>query len=105
MTTNPNAIAVNTAGNVVAFGQSSNVAAYPWSPGYGTKFANPSPTPSSAVDAAAFNSLDDAIAVAGFRSGTQVHAYAWNNVTGFGTKFSDPSPSFLGNGVAVTFTN
>ena len=98
-------LAVNTAGNVVLFGQGYNSAAYPWSPGYGTKFAAPASASSTNAGFLAFNSLDDAVATAGFRNPPQVDAWAWNNASGFGTKFAQPSPSFLGNSFSLTFTN
>lgn len=77
------------------------VSAYPWSSGFGTKYADPSTSVGGVGRDVAFNPAGTAIAIAGDIT-PFVSAYPWS--AGFGTKYADPStlPAALGLGVAFS---
>ena len=74
--------------------------------GFGTKFANPSPTLSS-QDGVAFSPLGDAIAVVSAFASPSMNAYPWSDSSGFGTRFANPAtmpaPYVLGPPLALAF--
>ena len=62
--------------------------AYPWSSGFGSKYADPASLPGSAVFAVDFSPSGNDIAVA--NSNTPfISAYPWSS--GFGTKYANPA--------------
>jgi hypothetical protein len=88
-----NAIAVSHA-------NSPHVSAYPWSSGFGTKYANPASAVISLGYDVAFSANGDAIAVA-YDTPDYINAYAWSS--GFGTKYSSPATLPADFAIGVTF--
>lgn len=80
-------------GDAVAFAHqnSPNLTVYPWSSGFGTKFANPATLPQASSDVA-FRPGGDVIVSAG---SPNPDAYAWSN--GFGTRFANPANPIAAN--------
>jgi hypothetical protein len=90
---------------------SPQITAYPWSAGFGTKYANPAVAPGGVVSSASFSQAGDFLALASSTgSAPYGQAYAFS-AAGFGTKFSPPSwPVGAGGGTSapgrtVDFTN
>ena len=91
---------------VAHFG-SPNISAYPWSSGFGTKYADPATLPTGRGEQVAFKPQGDAIAVAHSTS-PHVTAYPWSS--GFGTKYANPATlppagygvAFRADAIAVT---
>ena len=75
---------------------------YPWSAGFGTKYANPSVLPTGQGLGVAFNPAGTAIAVAHTTS-PFITAYPWS--AGFGTKYANPSTLPTGTGTEVAFSS
>jgi len=76
------------------------ISVYPWSAGFGTKYADPSTLPTGVGRSVAFNTLGTAIAVTHSTS-PYISVYPWS--AGFGTKYADPSTLPTGNFIGVTF--
>ena len=78
------------------------ISTYPWSAGYGTKYANPATLPgSTAAYSVSFNSTGTAIAVSGFGS-PYVSTYPWR--PGFGTKYANPATLPGSSSLGVAFS-
>jgi hypothetical protein len=77
------------------------VSAYPWSGGFGTKYANPSTLPTGTGRGVSFNPVDTAIAVA-HPTTPYISTYPWS--AGFGTKYANPSTLPTGTGFGVSFS-
>ena len=77
------------------------ISTYPWSAGFGTKYADPSTLPPSTGRGVSFNSTGTAIAVAHDIT-PFISAYPWS--VGFGTKYANPStlPTSTGNSVSFS---
>ena len=90
--------------STIAVGHSTTpfISAYPWSSGFGTKYANPSTLPTGIGTGVSFNPAGTAIAVA-HATLPFISAYPWS--AGFGTKYANPSTLPTGNGEAVAFSN
>ena len=73
-------------------GVSPYVLAYPWLPGsgFGTKYADPTVTPTSGVTNVAFSPNGRVIFLGGTVS-PYIQAYSWTQESGFGTKYANPS--------------
>lgn len=75
--------------------------AYPWSSGFGTKYANPSPALANVSNTGGMTAAGDAV-IASYYASPYAYAYAWAN--GFGSRYSDPgttpAPTY-----AIDFTN
>ena len=84
----------------VVHNNSPYVTAYPWSAGFGTKYANPSTLPGGLSYGVAFKPQGDAIAVGGYNS-PYVTAYPW--AAGFGSKYSNPATLPPANSFGVAF--
>jgi len=72
------------------------VAAWPWSPGYGTKYANPDIT-GLATSVALAVSPDGTVVVVGMNVSPWIAAWKWNDVTGWGARYAN-----LNIGLAAT---
>jgi Flp pilus assembly protein TadG len=96
------AVSFNPAGNVIVVGHALTpfVTAYPWSAGFGTKYANPATLPPSNVNDAAFIADGTVLALAHDNT-PYISAYAWSS--GFGTKYADPATLPTGTGRGVDF--
>ncbi len=79
------------------------VSAYPWSAGFGAKFANPATLPASTGRGPAFSDANDALAVA-HDTTPFVTAYPWSGA-GFGVKFANPGTLPTGNGRGTAYTD
>ena len=92
----------NPAGTNVAFAHITSpfVTAYPWSSGFGTKYANPASLPVAAGRALDFSTNGAAIVV-GQDGSPRVSAYPWSS--GFGTKYTAPASSPAGVALGVRF--
>jgi hypothetical protein len=77
------------------------ISAYPWSNGFGSKYANPATLPPSTGYGTAFSPSGAHIAVVHWGA-ISISAYPWSN--GFGTKYADPAtlPPSIGCGVAFS---
>jgi len=85
----------------IAHSSSPFISAYPWSAGFGTKYANPGTLPTGIGFGVAFNRAGDAIAVAHSSLTPFISAYPWS--AGFGTKYSNPATLPTGEGLGVAF--
>lgn len=85
-------------GLYVAVGvQGPNFSVYPWSAGWGTRYAAPATYPGIVVGVS-FNNDDTVLGYSNQSAGYAVMgAYAWSS-GGFGTKFADPAGIQSGNG-------
>ena len=83
----------------VAHNNSPRVSAYPFSAGFGTKYANPATLPASNGNGVAFTAGSIAVA---HNNTPFVSAYPFS--AGFGTKYANPAtlPDSDGNGVAFS---
>ena len=90
----------SSAAIAVAHFTSPYISVYPWSAGFGTKYANPSTLPTGLGLGVAFNPTDTAIAVA-YDVSPFISVYPWS--TGFGTKYANPATLPTGTGRNVTF--
>jgi hypothetical protein len=83
----------------IAHFNSPYISAYPWSAGFGTKYAAPVTTPTGTGESVAYSVQGDAIAVAHGTS-PYITAYPWS--AGYGTKYANPAtlPTGVGQGVA-----
>ena len=97
-------LSFNAAGNIVAFGHQSmqQVSVFPWNPGVGTRYSNPSPALNGPGSDVAFNPAGNVIAVTS-NAANYLNAWPWSNSTGFGTKYSTPSGSPSSSGTGVQF--
>ena len=86
----------------VAQDASPYVSTYPWSAGFGTKYANPATLPTGTGTSVAFNSAGTAIAVAHYTTPC-ISTYPWS--AGFGTKYADPATLPTNEGLGVAFSN
>ena len=84
----------------VAHFTSPSITAYPWNPGFGTKYSDPGTLPVGHGYGVAFTPSGNAIAV-GHTNSPYITAYPWN--PGFGTKYSNPGTLPTGIGCDVTF--
>jgi hypothetical protein len=82
----------------VAHTTSPYVTAWPWSAGFGTKYADPATLPAGNAKEVAFVTSDIAVAHA---TSPYVTAYPWS--AGFGTKYSNPATLPTGGGYGVVF--
>lgn len=86
----------------VAYLASPYVNVYPWSAGFGTKYANPATLPTDFGFEVAFNPADTAIAVAHDVT-PYISTYPWS--AGFGTKYANPATLPDGQGSDVAFNS
>jgi hypothetical protein len=84
----------------VAHATSPYISVYPWSSGFGTKYANPATLPAGTGYAVTFSPDGANIAVAHISS-PFISVYPWSS--GFGTKYADPATLPTGGGVGVAF--
>ena len=77
------------------------ISAYPWSSGFGTKYADPATPPASTGNGVDFSPNGTDIAIA-HNTTPFISVYPWTSGTGFGTKYANPAtlPTGTGNGVA-----
>jgi len=87
-------------GNQIAVAHDSSpfISAYPFSAGFGTKYADPGTLPVGRGYGVAFNS--DSIAV-GHQSSPSITAYPFS--AGFGTKYANPATLFTNDGRGIAF--
>ena len=85
----------------VAHSTSPYISAYPWSSGFGTKYANPATLPTGSGYGVAF-SPDGATIAFAYSASPYISAYPWSS--GFGTKYADPSVLPTGTSRAVAFS-
>ena len=78
------------------------ISVYPWSAGFGTKYANPSTLSTGNSIGVSFNPSGTAIAVAHATS-PFISTYPWS--AGFGTKYANPSTLPTGTGADVSFSD
>jgi hypothetical protein len=76
--------------------------AYSWSNGFGTKYSDPSTTPTNDAFAISFSSSGNSIAVT-HDATPYVSVYPWSN--GFGTKYANPATLPASTGRAVAFNS
>jgi hypothetical protein len=97
-------LSFNAAGNIVAFGHQSmqQISVFPWNPGVGTRYSNPSPALNGSGTDVAFNPAGNVIAVTS-SAANYLNAWPWSNSTGFGTKYSTPSGSPSNQATGVQF--
>ena len=85
----------------VAHSTTPFISVYPWSAGFGTKYADPGTLPPNTGYGVAFSPSGDTIAVV---HGTTpfISVYPWS--AGFGTKYANPGtlPASTGRGVAFS---
>ena len=89
------------ASSVVAVAHSTApyITVYPWSSGFGTKYANPATAVTTTGRDVVFNPAGDVIAVAMNSGAMPFNSYVWSS--GFGTKYADPTGSaYNGKGLA-----
>jgi hypothetical protein len=86
----------------VAHLSSPFISVYPWSSGFGTKYADPAtlPTGNPSLGSVDFSPDGANIAVSYFTS-PYISVYPWSS--GFGTKYADPATLPTGGGVGVAF--
>jgi len=77
------------------------ISTYPWSPGFGAKFANPATSLQATGNDVSFSPSGTDIAVA-YSDDPYISTYPWS--PGFGSKFADPATSVQGPGGGVAFT-
>ena len=83
----------------VAHATTPYISTYPWSSGFGTKYADPAVLPTGNGRNVIFNPAGTVIAVA-HDTTPYILTYPWSS--GFGTKYADPAvlPTGVGYGVA-----
>ena len=86
----------------VAYNDTPFISTYPWSAGFGTKYANPATLPTSVGRGVSFNPAGTAIAVAHDVS-PFISTYPWS--AGFGTKYANPATLPTDSGYGVAFSN
>ena len=84
----------------IAHQDSPFITAYPWSSGFGTKYADPATLPANDGYGVAFSASGNDIAVA-HRGTPFITAYPWSS--GFGTKYADPATIPADNGRSVAW--
>ena len=84
----------------VSYFTSPYISVYPWSSGFGTKYADPATLPAGAGYAVTFSPDSANIAVAHDIS-PYISVYPWSS--GFGTKYADPATLPTGIGLGVAF--
>ena len=96
-------VAFNPAGTDIAVAHTTTpfVSVYPWSAGFGTKYADPATPPASTGNGVDFSPNGTDIAIA-HNTTPFISVYPWTSGTGFGTKYANPAtlPTGTGNGVA-----
>jgi hypothetical protein len=77
--------------------------AWPWAPGFGTRYADPAVAPDGAVNGVRFHPSGLAVAVANGGITRRTDAWAWSS-SGFGTKYANAptQPAGSGNGIAFS---
>jgi hypothetical protein len=95
-------LAFNSAGNTISFAHQSmqRVSTFPWNPGVGTKYADPSPALTNAGSDVAFNPAGNVIAVTG-QDSPYFNAWPWG--PGYGTKYTSPGNRPTGGAYGVKF--
>lgn len=91
----PTGITFNPSGSVIAMGgvDSPFIHAYPWSSGFGTKYASTAGL-ADATLSVKFNPAGDVVVVAGAYGGTsRPNAYVWSS--GFGTRYASAATSIV----------
>jgi hypothetical protein len=85
----------------VANNASPWIVVYPWSSGFGAKYANPATLPTSIGNSVAFSPSGTDIAVA-HNGSPYISVYPWSS--GFGAKYANPAtlPASTGFGVAFS---
>ena len=77
------------------------ISVYPWSSGFGTKYADPATLPAgNSYGGVAFSPSGNDIAV-GHDTTPFISVYPWS--AGFGTKYADPATLPTGTGVGVAW--
>jgi hypothetical protein len=96
-TGNGNGVAFSPSGANIAVAHFTSpfISVYPWSPGFGTKYANPATLPQQPGYQPAFTGTDIAVA----HGGGNPYIVAYPFSSGFGTKYADPAtlPPFAAN--------
>lgn len=77
------------------------ITAYPWSNGFGTKYADPSTLPSATAFGTTFSTIGSSISVA-HQSSPYITAYPFSG--GFGTKYANPSTLPANTGRTAAFS-
>jgi Flp pilus assembly protein TadG len=92
----------NPAGTAIAIAHATSpyVTAYPWSSGFGTKYANPATLPTGTGRGVAFNADGSNIAIA---HATTPFVTAYPFSSGFGTKYANPVTLPTGDAYGVAF--
>jgi len=87
----PLGVTFNPSGTAIAMGGASSpfIHAYPWSSGFGTKYANPASVPNNPIISVKFNPAGDVLLASGFATNFIPGAWAWSS--GFGTKYANPA--------------
>lgn len=85
----------------IAYNTSPRILVYPWSAGFGTKYANPATLPGNQARATSFSLTGGALAVTSLTTSPNIHVYPWS--AGFGTKYADPSTLPTTEAYGVTF--
>lgn len=79
------------------------IAAYPWNPGFGTRYAFPTSMPSTNAATQVTFSPDGANVALSYEISPYISIYPWS-AAGFGTKYADPATAVPGSGQSVTFS-
>ena len=82
------------------FTSTSLISIYPWSSGFGSKYADPTVLPTGTANGVAFSSTGNDIAVATTTT-PYISVYPWS--AGFGTKYANPTVLPTGAANGVTF--
>ena len=84
----------------VAYSITPFISVYPWSLGFGTKYANPATLPNGNGTDVSFSPSGNDIAVS-HATTPFISVYPWS--AGFGTKYADPATLPTGSGSGVAF--
>ena len=88
----------------IAHAAAPYIATYPWSSsGFGTKYADPFPTPTGNATSVAFSPSGTAIAVA-HTTTPFISAYPWTG-SAFGTKYANPTTVPSDTGRSISFAS
>ena len=95
-------MAFNNTNSVIAVSSTGSpyIQAYPWSSGFGTKYANPATLPAGQGNEVAWSANGTVIAVA-HNFTPYISAYSWSS--GFGTKYANPATLPTGGARGLAF--
>ena len=77
------------------------ISVYPWSSGFGTKYADPSTAVAGDGRSVAFSPSGNDIAIA-HNDAPNISVYPWSS--GFGTKYANPATAIPSTGQGVAFS-